>query len=250
MKIGGIMSSNQINVEFAKSWDLSQGHYSRDIAEKIISYSEEHNIKIKSALDVCCGASNLLEVFNNHGIKCEGTEVRQDMIDYSKEKCPDITYHLTKNMYDIPQKSKVDLITCNHDIVNYFESFDNWKSFFKDVNKHLNSNGMFVFDFYTKYKLRDWKETTYTTSEWLDCLTDIRPSMYDKTIITYTYFITSGDYMIKTKDIVVESYYETNDILEELKKAGFKKILIVDENLNNIEPNEYIERMHIIALKK
>ena len=109
---------------------------------------------------------------------------------------------------------------------------------------------MFIFDFYTKYKLKDWKETTYSSSEWLDCLTSIKPGLYDKTIINYTYFINSQDHMVKTKDIVVESYYETDAILEELKKAGFKKIMIVDGNLNPIEPNQFIERMHVVALKK
>lgn len=244
------MDSNQINVEFAKAWDLSHGHFSRGVAENILEFSREHKIKIKTALDICCGASNLLEVFNNNGIKCAGTETREGMINYSKEKFPEITYHLTKNMYDVPIKSKVNLITCNHDIVNYFENFDEWKLFFKDVSKHLSSKGMFVFDFYTKYKLKGWTETTYSSSEWLDCLTSVKPGLYDKTIINYIYFIKSNDYMIKTKDIVVESYFETNTILDELKKAGFKKIMFVDEKLNPIEPNDYIERMHIVALKK
>lgn len=244
------MSSNQIDVEFAKSWDLSHGHYSKGIAEKILSFADEKKLKIKSALDICCGASNLLEVFKNNGIKCEGTETREGMIEYSKEKLPEITYHLTKNMYDFPTKSKVDLITCNHDIVNYFETFDEWKTFFKNASKHLNGHGAFIFDYYTKSKLKDWTETTYTTSEWLDCLTNVKPSRYDKTIITYTYFINRGDHMVKTKDIVVESYYDNNTILEELKNAGFKKILVTDENFNQIEPSEYIERMHIVAFKK
>lgn len=244
------MSSNQIDIEFARSWDLSHGHFSKGVAERILTFAQENKIKIKSALDICCGASNLLEVFKDNNIKCAGTETRQGMIDYSKEKFPEITYYLTKNMYDFPAKAKVDLITCNHDIVNYFENFDEWKTFFKNANKHLNSNGIFIFDFYTKYKLNGWKETTYSTSEWLDCLTDIKPSVYDKTIITYTYFINRGDHMVKTKDIVVESYYDNNIILDELKKAGFKKVIITDEKLNPIEPSEYIERMHVIAYKK
>ena len=242
------MSSNQIDIEFAKSWDLSHGHYSKGLADKILEFAAENKIKIKTALDICCGASNLLDVFNNHGIKCSGTETRQGMIDYSKEKYPEMSFHLTKNMYDVP--SKADLITCNHDIVNYFETFDEWKIFFKNVSKHLTGKGMFVFDYYTKYKLKDWTETTYSSSEWLDCLTNVKPGVYDKTIITYTYYINCEDHMVKTKDIVVESYYDDNLILDELKKAGFKKIMIVDERLNKIEPNNYIERMHIIAFKK
>ena len=242
------MSSNQIDIDFAKSWDLSHGHFSKGIAERIIEFAAENKIKIKSVLDICCGTSNLLDIFSNHGIKCAGTETREGMIEYSKEKYPNMKFFLAKNMHDVP--AKADLITCNHDIVNYFESFDEWKKFFKDVNKHLTGHGMFVFDFYTKYKLKDWTETTYSTSEWLDCLTQVKPSVHDKTMITYTYFINRDDHMVKTRDIVVESYYETDMILNELKKAGFKKIMVVDENFNKIESNDYIERMHVVALKK
>ncbi len=244
------MSSNQIDIDFAKAWDLSHGHYSKGIAERILEFANQNKIKIKSALDICCGASNLLDVFNNNGIKCLGTETRQGMIDYSKEKHPDIEFYLSKTMNEVPKKAKVDLVTCNHDIVNYFETFDEWKEFFKDVSKHLTGNGMFVFDFYTKYKLKDWQETTYSSSEWLDCLTNVKSGLYDKTVITYTYFINYRDHMVKTKDIVVEGYYDNNLILDELKKAGFKKIIITNANLEPVEPSEYFERMHIIALKK
>lgn len=245
------MSSNQIDINFAKAWDLSHGHFSKNLAEKIVAFSREKKIKIKTALDICCGAANLLDIINNHGIKCIGTETREGMIAYSKEKYPDIRFHLTKNMYDIPIKSKVDLITCNHDIVNYFENFDEWKLFFKNVNKHLSGHGLFVFDFYTKYKLKDWKEVSYSSSEWLDCLTTVSAGPYDKTKITYNYYINHNDYHTKTKDIVVESYYENDVIIKELKNAGFKKVLIVNENLEPVtEGQDYIERMHIIAQKK
>lgn len=242
------MSSNQIDMDFAKAWDLSHGHFSKGLAEKILEFAREHNIKIKSALDICCGASNLLDVFNNHGIKCAGTETRESMIEYSKSKYPEIKYFLTKKMSEVP--ASADLITCNHDIVNYFETFDEWKSFFKQVSKKLSGHGMFIFDFYTKYKLKDWKETTYSASEWLDCLTTVKAGVYDKTMITYTYYINRDDHMVKTKDIVVESYYENEAILNELKAAGFKNIMIVDENLNQIVNHDYVERMHIVARKK
>ena len=243
------MSSNQIDINFAKAWDLSRGRFSKDLAEKILEYAHNNKIKIKKAVEICCGCANLLNVFQSNNIKSVGTETRNGMIEYSKEKYPEITFHLTKNMYDIPIKSKVDLITCNQDIVNYFENFEDWKTFFKNVNKHLSNHGMFVFDFYTKYKLTDWKETTYSSTNWLDCITNVKSCLYDKTIITYTYFINRDNFMTKTRDIVVESSYETNDILNELKKAGFKRILIVDKDWNEIPSNDYIERMHIVAFK-
>ncbi len=244
------MSANQIDVDFASAWNESQGSFSAGVANNILSYCDQNNRHIKTALDICCGASNLLNVFNERGIKCVGTETRDGMIEFSSQKYPSIKFVKTKNMYDIPLSQKFDLITCNHDIVNYFENFDEWKLFFKNVSKHLTGKGLFVFDFYTKHKLQNWNETTYFASPSLDCLTDVKSGIYDKTMITYTYYIKYENYVRKTRDIAVECYYDNNQIIEELKNAGFKVVNVVDRNLNPLENINYAERIHIVAMKK
>ncbi len=251
-EFGGNMDSNQVNYDFAKAWDISHGNFAEGIAQNIINFADTHGKKIKTVYDVCCGASNLIGVFEARGMKCFGTETRQGMYDYSKEKHPNTTYFLTKNMYEVPGKEKVDVVTCTHDIVNYFENFSMWEEFFASVEKRLDKHGMFVFDFYTKHKLKDWNETTYQNSPTLDYMMEVKSGVYDKTVLTYTYFINYGDYYIKTKDVVVESYYDNNTIFEALKKAGFKNIQIVDHNLSPIsgENLDFAERIHIVAMKK
>lgn len=244
------METQQMDIDFARAWDNSRGSFASEFAENLINYANSNNIKIQSIMDICCGSSNLLRVFHNKGFTCVGTESRQGMFDYSKENNPDITYIKTETMYDVPGRHKVDLITCTGDIVNYFETFDNWLTFFKNVNKHLNKKGMFVFDFYTKTKLRDWNETTYTSSEWFDCLTSIKSGLYDKTVINYTYYVNYQNYMIKTRDIVVESYYENNDIIEALNKCGFKNVQFLDKNLEPLSNPEYAEKIHVVAMRK
>ena len=56
--------------------------------------------------------------------------------------------------------------------------------------------------------------------------------------------------MIKTRDIVVECYFENGEILEALNKAGFRKVMVVNENLEPLENTEYADRIHIVAMKK
>ncbi len=244
------MEQNQVNYDFARAWDVSQGNFAEEIADNILRFASENNKKINSVLDICCGASNLLGVFYKKGLICYGTENRQGMLDYSQEKYPEITYIQTKNMYDVPLKKSVDLITCTHDVVNYFESFSDWEQFFKDISKKLDKNGMFVFDFYTKHKLQNWNETIFKSTDTLDYLMKVKSGLYDKTVITYTYFINYNNYFVKTKDVVVESYYENEIIFKALKDAGFKNVLIVDHNLNPIEDYKYAERIHVVAMKK
>lgn len=251
-EFGGNMDSNQVNYDFAKAWDLSHGNFAEEIAQNIINFASVNNRKIQTVYDICCGASNLIGVFEQKGYKCVGSETRQGMYDYSKEHHPNTKYFLTENMYDVPGRIKADVITCTHDIVNYFENFSEWELFFKNVEKHLDKRGMFVFDFYTKHKLQNWNETTFKHSHTLDYLMNVKSGVYDKTVITYTYFINYDTHYIKTKDVVVESYFETQEILDALKRAGFKNVQIVDHNLQplNGENIAYLDRIHVIAMKK
>ena len=197
-----------------------------------------------------CGASNLLQFFNERGMKCFGTETRQGMYDYSKEKLPATTYFLTKNIYEMPGKDKVDLITCTHDIINYLETFDEWVALFKNAEKRLNKKGLFHFDFYTKYKLANWNDTTFSSNQYLDCITSVKSGIFDKTMITYTYYIHYDQYSIKTKDVVVECYFDTEKIVEALNKAGFKNVQLVDSELKPLTNLEYAQRIHVLATKK
>lgn len=244
------MESNQLDLDFAKAWDNNQGNFSSNLARSIIAYANDNNKQIKTALDICFGTANFLRVLNDNGIECYGTEIDKSMLDYSFSKYPNMKFSLAKEIYDIPVKGKFDLITCNHDMINYMENFDEWKMLFKNVEKHLDKNGIFVFDFYTKHKLKNWNETTFESSEWLDCLMSVKSGIYDKTILNYTYYINYRDYMVKTKNIVVECYYENEDILDALSKSGFKVAYFADSNLNPLENTEYAERIHVIAMKK
>lgn len=244
------MDSKDVNYDFAKAWDLSQGDFATNIANRILALNEEKKHKFTSIYDVCCGASNLLQVFDECGFKCYGTETRQGMYDYSKEKLPNVTYYLTEKMNDMPGKEKVDIVTCTHDLINYFESFADWEKLFKNVSKKLTKRGIFVFDFYTKFKLSNWNESTFKSTPHLDYLTTVKSGVYDKTVITYTYYINYHNYYVKTKDIAIEAYYEIDKIIEALKKAGLKNVQVVDSHLNPTDPSEYAERIYIVASHK
>lgn len=244
------MESNELDLDFAKAWDNNQGTFSSNLAKNIISFCEENNKNMRTALDICFGTANFLRVLNDAGFECYGTEIDKSMLDYSFQKYPNMKFSLAKNIYEIPIRRKFDLITCNHDMINYMESFDEWKLLFKNVAKHLEKDGLFIFDFYTKHKLKDWTETTFESSEWLDCLTSVKSGIYDKTVLNYTYYVNYRDYVVKTKSVVVECYFENQDILQALNKAGFKLTLFADSNLKRLESPDYAERIHVIASKR
>ncbi len=244
------MESYQVDLDFAKAWDSSQGDFSKNLAQNIIKYIKENRIKVETALDICCGTSNYLSEIASEGILCTGTEIDKSMIDYSKEKCPNISYELTESIDEFKFKKKFDLITCNHDMINYLEDFKQWSNLFENAIKNLNKKGLFIFDFYTQNKLKDWNETSFSSTENLDCLLDVKSGLFDKTVLSYTYYINYQDYMLKTKSITTECYFETQTILDALKKVGFKNVVMVDASLNPLADPESAERIFVIAKRK
>ncbi len=244
------MESYQVDLDFAKAWDESQGDFSKNLAENLIAFSKENNLKISTALDICCGTSNFLDVLNQNGIICSGTEIDKSMIDYSKEKFPNFNFTYTPTIDDFKIKGNFDLITCNHDMINYLENFSEWTNLFKNAIKHLSKNGMFVFDFYTKTKLKDWNETSFSSTKSLDCLTNVKSGLFDKTVLSYTYYINYQDYMIKTKSITTECYFETQTIVDALAKVGFKNVKLVNDKLEPIDDIDSAERIFVLARRK
>ena len=77
------MESNQLDLDFAKAWDKSQGEFSKNLAENILKYANENKLKISTALDICCGTSNFLNILNNAGVICFGSEIDQSRETFS-----------------------------------------------------------------------------------------------------------------------------------------------------------------------
>ena len=239
--------SNSFNYDYAIAWSLRQGEYSFNLAKNLIQYLNTNGIKLDSALDLCCGTGEFLSVMKKTGALCYGTEIAQSMLDFDKNKFDGMKFELVKNIYDIPFKNKFDLISCNHDMVNTIENFGNWDKLFKNVKKSLNKNGMFVFDYYSKAKLENWDETIYEQGDDIDYVKQVKPKL-GKSVIVENYYIKkpSGEYE-KTGDIQVESYYENNQIIDALKKAGFKTIYTLDSKFAPVKNLDTAKRVHIIA---
>jgi len=172
------------------------------------------------------------------------------MIDFSKEKYPNITFNIAKQVNDISIKGKFDIITCNHDVVNMQEKFSEWQDMFKKVYSSLSKNGIFMFDYYTKKKLENWKETIYKESSSMYHIRNIKKGMDNKCIINEIYYIKNDQNLYhKSFDILVESYFENELIVKALQTAGFKQISLLDFSLEPVVNPSERNRMHIIARK-
>lgn len=265
-------NNNETNFDkaFAMAWNENQGSYSQNLAKKILKFIKLQDLKVNSVLDICCGSANFLYELQQNGKKCVGTEILDSYVEYNKSKYPNIEFIKTEKIDDLNSVGKFDLISCNHDVVNMLPTLEDWGNFFKNIYNHLNNGGLFIFDYYTKRKLKDWNETYSDSNEKLDYIKNIVCDGVSKTSISNIYFINlvsknqddsvfardrkynMNDYTSKYKkaeDTQVEYYFENKDILNKLKLAGYRYIITTDSNLSPISMIEDVNRMHIIAIK-
>ena len=242
--------ANSFDKSYAAAWSADQGGFSYQLAQNLLSYLAKNKIAAKSCLDICSGTGEFLNNFAKVGYACAGTEIAKSMIDFSSEKYPNIKFALTKKIGEIPIKGKFDVITCNHDVVNMQEKFSEWQDMFKEVSSSLSKGGVFMFDYYTKKKLENWNEVIFEESDTMDHVRNIKKGIDNKCVINEVYYIKNQEGVYhKTFDVLVEAYFENSEIVEALKKAGFKTVSLVDFSLEPITNPEQRNRIHVIARK-
>ena len=265
------INDSNFSEAFAIAWSENQGSYSANLAKKILNFIKLQNLKVNSVLDVCCGSANYLEYMKDNGLDCTGTEFLDSYIEYDKNKFPDIKFVKTKGVDDLEGLGTYDLISCNHDVVNMLPTLEAWGTFFKNVYKHLNNGGIFLFDFYTKRKLQEWNETSYDENEKLDYIKTIVCDGKTSTSISNIYYINISNvskndnvaaldrqYSLnnydnkykKTENTSVEYYFDNQEILNQLKGSGYRYLITTDANLSPISNIEDVNRLHIIAIKR
>jgi hypothetical protein len=153
-------------------------------------------------------------------------------------------------MNDIKIIQKYSIILCLCDSINYINSEKDLFNLFKWVYDHLQSEGIFIFDINSSYKLKNIiGNNTFTYNEddlvyiWDNYLTD------EGTVEFYlTFFTLEGSLYRRFDEVHVEKIYEVSEIVRLLKNAGFIGIEAKEAFTFN-EPQETAERINFIIKK-
>lgn len=233
---------------YAEAWSRKQGGFSERLANTLISYLKSNNRPVKSVLDVCSGSGEFLSRMRNITTDCVGVDNADGYLEYARSEHGDVEFRKVENLYEFKLKRKFDLISCNRDVVNMFTSFEKWVTFFKTVYNHLQNKGLFMFDFYTEKKLAGWNEVIFEQSTDLDYVSKVSQNNGLCVMSEVYYLKESSIYYRKTADVMVEAWFKTEDIVNALKEVGFKKIKLVDANLNPLEDKEIEKQTRIYVL--
>lgn len=219
--------------------------------ECLVGYIKKNDIKVANVLDIACGTGVFLNLLQSdiNITRCVGLDFSEKMIEYAKKKYKNnhIEY-VNGDMTDFNLNERFDLITCNYDAINHLQSLDDWIKMFKNTYKHLNNNGIFIFDFNTTFKQKNFNGTSYKSFENYNSVSEVNNKdgkMNFKKIIYNK--MQNGLYKMFIVELS-ETTFPVNIIKKALKQIGFKKIKFCNANFEkcNIKKSK---RLFVICKK-
>ncbi len=125
--------------------EFGWNYFPEAFGEQLLLWLKEHEIEVKSSLDLACGTGVLCEILHAQGIDANGMDFSEGMIDIAKSRNSEIFYEVADMITYRPDKS-FDLVTCTGDAINHIMELSDVQKIFQNVYDYLNVGGYFIFD--------------------------------------------------------------------------------------------------------
>lgn len=150
--------------DFGEYWDdLADEKAAKTRANNVLKYVKKYNANAKSVLELGLGSGNVLKCFPKK-YELYGLDTNKNYIKLAHKKMPKGNFFVS-SMHNFSINKKFDIIFSIFDSINFLENFSQWKSTFKNVNKHLDNQGVFIFDTYTPKMLEKAKNWSIFSRE-------------------------------------------------------------------------------------
>lgn len=243
--------------EFAFVYDMFMDNVDYDMWVKYIHRIwEKENIEPKLIAELGCGTGNITGRLAKEGYDMIGIDISEDMLSVARAKADDDG--ITNILYSLQDMTKfelygtVDVILSLCDSINYITEYEDLVSVFKQVNKYLEPDGLFIFDINTEYKFKHiLGDNTFADTE--ENAAYIWQNFYDEDEKINEYYV---NFFIKNNDNTYERteecHYERAYSVEEIKDALSEAGLVFEHSYDAFSfdaPKEDSERIYIVAGK-
>lgn len=230
------------NKDFAIIYNKEWSKFSETMAENVLKITPCRD----SVLDLGCGTGNFLKRLEKHFKRTVGIDISENMIAIARKNCKRTDFFI-KSVTDFKLNEKFDLITCNFDMINHLDTIKDWEKMFKLAYKHLNNDGIFLFDINTifKFKKLDFIEHTRENENYKFISKDTKIDE-NHVRMNIQVFDKNGKKVAYVDE--VESFYDEEKIKASLNNAGFNNIKFADMDLNEVD-NFDVSRLFIICKK-
>ena len=138
--------------KYSKFYDLL---YKDKNYKKEVDYVDElmkaNGKNIKSILDLGCGTGIHAEMLYDKGYDISGVDLSEEMLIEARKRAEisnkKIEYKCS-NITELNINKKYDVVTSLFHVISYLSSNEDLLKTFKNIKKHLNESGLFIFDFW------------------------------------------------------------------------------------------------------
>ena len=115
------------------------------------SPSCQHKPKARTLLELACGTGAILKIpANDYDVV--GLDQSPQMLSIARKKLPRVRFY-RRDMVRFDLGKKFDVIICVFDSINHVLKFAEWQKIFRNAARHLEDDGLFLFDINTQAKL-------------------------------------------------------------------------------------------------
>ena len=178
-------------------------------------------------MDLASGAGNLTVELFNQGYKVDGLDFSDKMISLAKEKLD--TNYFQEDMRDFNISKKYDAIISSNDSLNFLLDENDVRSTMKNVHRHLNPNGMFVFDMVNKYWVKYTARSEHNNGErvYEDFSYTVK-NVYNDEDDTRQLFFTFNNKGTMIEEVHKQKMYEVTKIHKLLEESNFTILDVKD----------------------
>lgn len=205
-------------------------------------------------LDLACGTGSLSVEFAKRGKEVIGVDLSEDMLMQAAEKNDGLekpVLYLCQDICELDLYGTVDAAVCIFDSLNHIEGKENLQRVFDRLKFFVEPGGVFIFDMNTpfKHKYILGNETFVFDTEKVYCVWQNAYDEKEKCVdISLDFFEPQGKdgLYCRSEEYFTEYSYETDEIAEMLRKAGFT-LVGVRGDYTGKQPTENEERIIYIA---
>ncbi len=141
--------------KFSRHYDeIYDRDFYRDYVIFIKKIITERRINKIQLLDAACGTGLFIKEFQKQfpAAAISGFDCSPGMVSIAKKRNKGVAFY-TRSFADFRIKEKFNIIVSTFDSINYLLTLSEMGAFFKNISGHLESEGFFIFDFNTNFKI-------------------------------------------------------------------------------------------------
>ena len=216
---------------------------------------KEYGIEDGLVMELGCGTGSMTQILSEKGYDMIGIDNSEDMLELAQEKKEktgrDILY-LLQDMREFELYGTVRAVVSVCDCVNYVTEEEDLAEVFRLVNNYLDPDGVFLFDFNTKYKYQEILGDQVIAEDREAC-SFIWDNFYYEEERINEYDLTLFIQEDASEDLYrryQETHYQRGYTLEEMKELVERSGLVFEaayDAVTHEEPTEKSERIYIVA---